>query len=790
MKLQDCGLLTRLMRTRPLFLAALFFLAGCILGCCFDVPLWLTAVLTAVLFGCAFLLRSRRAIAAVLAFTAMLPLGMLRFSLAWSATSPLPDQKNALLSGRICEIPQWNPETERTICVLEDICVNGENIRRKIRLYLRGDDIESLQAVHIGQNVSCEAHIWRADEATNPGQFNFSDYLRMRGLSGYATAEIETASFTEAEYRITDYPKIIRLKLANHIDRLFPENAATARAFILGDRSDLSENQRESYAKSGAAHLLAISGMHISVLAATISFLLGRFLRRKAGFGITLAALLLYGCLIGFSASLSRAILMFAILGCAPLLGRYSDPPTRLAAALFLSLLLRPTAILDAGFVLSYGASAGILLLYSPVAELLHCKNFLHSRIVHGPKGLPLRSAKYLLGLLVYTLAAQLAILPAVVHFFGAQSIISVAVNLLAVPLAMAAYIASIFGTLSCLAPVAAIGDFLFGTLNTLVQFCAELPVATLKIARFPLWLLLLCFAACLLSSDLSRIPMKFRRFLPLFVVLACLVSNACSRHTTLGCSAVFLDAGQADCAVIRTEGKVYLIDTGDAYSPAADYLSAMNYPVEGVFLSHPHIDHVGGLTDILDICTPKSIYIPANWNTFNADAGVNEALAAAEMQGCRIVSLSAGDTFALSEKTFARILSPVAGFSAATANDDSLVLEIEHQGTRALFCGDASAQHIASLVSDTDILKVPHHGAPDSLNIDFLVNASPSVAVIPVGYNNYGHPAQEITELLDRGGCKTFRTDRCGAVTCRFHEDGSVSVRPYLSSEANNGLE
>lgn len=787
MDLKDCGLLTRLIRTRPLFLAALLFLAGCIAGYLLEISALPALICGAALLLAAFLLRRNPSLLALMLLMSMLPLGAGRFALAWRAVEPLPDQRGAMLAGRICETPQWNAETERCICVLDDVCIDDAATGRRLRLYLRGDPI-LLQEVPLGQSVRCTAHIWRADEATNPGQFNFANYLRLRGLSGYATAEIETATFTEAEYRLSDLPARIRQGLGSHVDRLFPENAATARAFLLGDRSELSESLRESYSKSGAAHLLAISGMHISVLATAVSLLLGRFLSRSRSFCLTLGLLLLYGALIGFSSSLRRAILMFAVLGGAPIAGRYSDPPTRIAAALLICMLLRPLSILDSGFVLSFGASAGIIFLSAPVSSLLHCESVLHRRMGHGLKALPGRFVRWALGLTVSTIAAQLAILPAVVHYFGVQSIVSFAVNLAAVPLAMLAYIVSIagaiLGAIGGLSFVAAIGDFLFGLLNAVVQFCGSLPIAALRVARFPAWLVLLCALSCLLASNLSKLKEGVRRLLPLFVLLACLLSNLCAMLDGRGCSIVFLDAGQADCAVVRAEGKVYLVDTGDAYSPAADYLSAMNYGVEAIFLSHMHADHAGGLAGILEVCTPRRIYISANWASYEADAGVQEALLQAQAQGSELLSLSAGDEIQLSDKTFLRVLSPVAGFLHSAANDDSVVLHLQYEGSSALFCGDASADAIAGVLADTDILKVGHHGGSNALSPRLLAEASPSVAVVSVGYNNYGHPADKTLELLERAGCKIFRTDRCGAITCRLHEDGRVSVRPTLAQE------
>lgn len=792
MNLRDHDLFTRLIRTRPLLMAAMLYLTGCILGYALNVSAWLLAVALLLPVGLFFAMRkgSGKQIAAAVLLLAFLPLGMLRFDCLWSKTEPLPEKKAAVLTGRICRVPDWNPETERAICVLEDFSIDGIPQTGRIRLYFRGD-IAQLQAVKLGQSISCDAHIWRAEEATNPGQFNFSNYLRLNGLRGYATAEIETSSLTPPSYVFSDWPERIRLVLGKRIDRLFPENNALARAFLLGDRSGLSDEERESYSTSGAAHLLAISGMHVSVLAAAVSLLLGRFMGRRSAFFITFAALFAYGCLIGFSASLVRAILMFALFTSAPLLGRYSDGPTRIAAAMLIYLLIRPVAILESSFVLSYGASAGIIFLSPPLKRLMHLEGILSKR-----PGVNLRSIftqklpKWIAQSLLVTIAAQLAILPAVVHFFGRQPVWSLLVNLIAVPLAMLAYVLSMAAVIIGLAPLAAVPDFLFGLLARCVQFFSRLPFASLQAARFPLWLTFLCAAACFLASDLSAIRKRIRSFLPLFVILAIFISNGCAMLTTRGCSLVFLDAGEADCAVIRTEGKVYLIDTGDAYTPAADYLSAMDYDLEGVFLSHCHTDHSGGLANILEVCIPKRIYISTNWNRYEIDEDVAAAIEYAAGQGAEIVTLSAGDEIVLSEGTLLEVLSPAAGFPGNSANDDSLILCVKYGDCSAVFTGDAPSGVSGGKVQDSDILKVPHHGSGDGLSAALLREISPSVAVIPVGYNNYGHPSAATLELLDAAEIPVYRTDIHGAVTISMHRDGSVQVRPHQTSEDGNGLE
>lgn len=791
MKLRQHDLFTRLLRARPLFSAALIYLGGCILGYALAPRIWISAAAAVFLASGAYLLRRKaRRISAALLALFFLPLGAMNFQIGWHRTEPLEDQAQAELSGRICEMPVWREDTQRTICVLEDLSINGVPQRGKLRLYLRGD-AELLQQVQLAQNIRCTAHIWQAEEAGNPGEFDFGRYLRLHGLRGYATAVIEEAALSPGEDRFGDWQPRICERIGRRIDRLFPRSAALARAFLLGDRSHLSDAEREGYNQSGAGHLLAISGMHVSVLAGFIAWLLDRILGRRGSYVLTLLLLLFYGALIGFSASLTRAILMFAIYKLAPLTGRSSDAPTRIAAAMLFYLLLRPMGILDAGFILSYSASAGILLLAAPLSRLLHIDQLLRRKPRNGFIALfTNRLPKHLAQALLFSLAAQIATLPAVVHFFGAQPLWSLAANLIAVPLAMFSYVLALIAAIIGLGALSWIPDQLFALLTECVRFFGDLPFASLHIARFPLWLCAICAIACFLASDLSKLPEKLRRFLPLTVILAVLVSNGCAALTKLGCSIVFLDAGEADCAVVRTEGKVYLIDTGDAYSPAADYLAAMNYRPDGIFISHGHADHAGGLTGILEICTPEVIWLSENWNQYEISEEVLLTLDAARAKGCRIEMLSAGDRIFLSEKTLLEVLSPTAGFQADSANDDSLVLRISYGDCSVLFTGDASAELLESCAGDCDLLKIAHHGARENTSAALLDCVSPSAAVIPVGYNNHGHPAGRVLNLLDAAGCAVYRSDLHGAVTCRLHEDGSMRISTYKTSEKAHGLE
>lgn len=475
---------------------------------------------------------------------------------------------------------------------------------------------------------------------------------------------------------------------------------------------------------------------------------------------------------------------MFGIYQAAAVAGRFSDSPTRLAAAMFLHLLISPVDILSAGFILSYCASAGIVFLSRPLSRLLRSEDLLYGSIDIEPGAMLMRkAARWIMRSVITSLAATLATFPAVIHFFGAQPLWSMLVNLPAVPLAMFSYILSIIGLLTGIGPLCMAADSLFELLVSLIRLCAALPLSSLRIARFPGWLCVICAVMFLLSSDLSVLPEFVRRFIPVCTLLAMLLSNGISLVKLHRDEFIFMDAGQADCAILKTEGKLIMFDTGDDYSPAPDYLSAMNYGVDALFLSHLHADHAGGLADMLDICVPEKIYVSADYTGGDVSEAVAHALERAKSLGSEIITVKAGDTIELSSESFAKVLSPDAGISASPANEDSMMLHVVCGEISALFTGDMPAASMPENLPDIDILKVSHHGSRSGTDPGMLTETSPSVAIISVGEgNSHGHPTREALELLYASGAEVLRTDLCGAITVSCDDAGGLEISTYYN--------
>ncbi|MBR6766583.1 MAG: DNA internalization-related competence protein ComEC/Rec2, partial [Clostridia bacterium] len=756
------------------------------------------AVILCALFLTALILaaaKKRRCSCLIMAFA--LCLGILRMELAVPVVPASETRYSVNMSGTVLSDPYIKSDTGRLIFLFRTDTVDGVSEDSTIRLYLRGEP-DALNAIEYGQTLSVTGHIWAPDAISNPDQFDFGAYLSENGMSAYGTAKIEDISILSCKRDFNSVVIGIRSALSGRIDRLFPDNAAIVKALVLADRSEIEDDIRDSFSKTGVTHLICISGMHVSVLAMAMLFVLRRMMPRSYAISITFLMLAAYGVLIGFTASFVRALIMFIIFSCAPAAGYPSDGITRLMCAMLLTLMVEPRQISDAGFVLSYSATAGIILLCPPLNELLGITEQLHDK---PPKRRLFRLLRriylYFPRLLCATLAAQLAALPAVIANFGVQSIVSVPVNLVCVPLCMLAYpLAIIVMAVSavCL-PVAeamaAIPEAMFSMFSMTALHTAALPVTGIRIGKYSALLVLTHWAVILSASNLSRIRMSVRRFIPSALIPIALLASLIVYLSGLGHTIVFLDAEQADCAVIRTEGRTYLVDAGDTYTPSADYLNANCLSLDGIFLSHPDEDHSGGLTKVLETMKPDALYIPSGWHDIdNISSSVREGIALAERMGVEIIELSAGDTLSLSRNTTARVYGPDSRTASGDSNAISMVLYVEHKGRTALFTGDLPVQNEPAFIPRTDILKVAHHGSSESTSQSFIDAASPDYAIISVGQNSFGHPSDEVVERLADAGAAVLRTDRHGAISMKLDRNNQWQVKTYLPLEEQHELE
>ena len=792
---RDSRFIPRQLRARPLACFSVAFLAGLIVARQRVVPLAAWAACTGLLLAVFVVLASqrKRCAGAVLMLLAV-ALGGCRMELAEHAIPALETRYSVEISGRIVSEPFTNPDTGRVISKFHIDSINEEPAGVLVRLYLRGDP-EPLSAIDYGQRLALTGHIWKPDPVTNPWEFDFGDYLRRNGMAAYATAKIEDVAILDTARDIRSAVIGARRAISARIDALFPRSAAMVRALVLGDRSLLGEEMREAFSRTGTAHLISISGLHVTALSSMLALLLGLFMPKRRANALALLFLIPYGMLVGFKAPFVRATLMFALFTLAPVAGYLSDPITRLCTAMLFYLLARPMDVADAGFALSFSASAGILLLMPPLSRLLGLEALQKRKLPFRRfKRLLRRALLFLPTLLCASLAAQLATLPAVIAWFGVQPLLALPFNLVCVPLCMLGYLGALIALpISAIWPgfavlLARAPELLFAWLTDFTRWSAALPNSGVRIGRYPAALALLHAGIVLASSELSRLSAKIRRFLPLTLVLVAGLSSLVTFALNWNLSIAFLDAGQADCAVLNTHGHTFVFDAGDTYTPVADYLGATSLHLDGVVLSHPHQDHAGGLIDILTVFRPDVIYVPAGWfEQEDISPAVIEGIETAEALGVPIIQLSAGDTVRLCDSARMTVYSPDANAPPDSVNDLSLLALVECEGQRVLFTGDLSSAGEPEMIPDADVLKVAHHGSDKGSSERFLSAVTPQIAVVSVGENNYGHPGDETLERLANSGADVYLTRDCGAVLLKYL-CGEWRVKTYL--EASHELE
>ena len=537
-----------------------------------------------------------------------------------------------------------------------------------------------------------------------------------------------------------------------------------ARALLLGDGNALPAPQREAMRRVGLAHLVAVSGLNVGMVA-TVFFVL--LLRAPRGLRLvgTMAGVLAYALLVGPLPSLLRALLMAAVVLVALLLRRLPAALNGLAVSCLLLVLLDPSWVEDLGFQLSVAATGGLLALSTPLRQRLRAL---------GPLASPL----------AITLAAQLATLPWSLAAFGRLSPISPLANLIAIPWSAVALVIALAWAALRLA-LGAAADVLLPLLDLLAT-----PLAWLE--RLPAsrwitwpqqapWWTAWAIAVLVITCILLPRP-RWSIALRLGIVVT-LVVTALPPAPPSAPELVMLDVGQGDAILLRDGDATLLIDGGGwrrpgfggrVLLPALTTLGVRRLDVLAV--THPDSDHCGGAADLLRELPVGQVWAPHGI----ADTPCGTSLHA---RGTAYRELAAGDAARVARWRL-RVLNPDRDSDGAD-NHRSLVLLAEAAGRRALLTGDLDAAGEAKLLRHhgpdalaCDLLKVAHHGSPSSTITPFLRAANPRLALISVGAGNaYGHPSPKVLATLDRESIPILRTDRDGMVRVRFGRHWRVDV-------------
>lgn len=640
------------------------------------------------------------------------------------------------------------------------------------RLFVRGD----LSAAP-GDRLEVTADFVRADFLFGEENTQFSS----RGVFLLAYADGEDVTVLPAERTpVRLLPRVWANRLSASLDGLFPpEQAALLRAMLLGDKSTLDGGTVCAFNRSGLAHVLVVSGLHLSVLLQALSFLLRRRRRLLIALGVPL--LVFFVLLVGCTPSAIRAAVMNSLLLAAPLVRRESDGPTSLALALFLLLLQNPYAAASISLQLSFASVAGILLVTGPLYEHLRART-----CAHPGKRVRNRLLCALWGSLSATAGALLFTTPILAYWFRTVSLVSPLSNLLclwAVGLLLPlGFLCAGFGLFSpALAgifalPVGLLCRYLLGMTKFLGSFAFSALSMESIYCRFWLVAVYTLLAAAFFLRRERRKHFILPLCAPVLLLCAAILLTHLS-HQMPALTLTALDVGQGASTAVYSRGCTALVDCGGdgLNSPgdtAADHLQSLGTSrLDLLILTHLDDDHCNGVADLFARMEIGAVALPVS---DDEPARREEVTALARAEGAQLYIVEETLEVTLGESVIT--LFPPLG--SGTTNEEGLFVLCSAGEFDALITGDADSAVEAMLVKyctlpDVELLFVGHHGSKHSTSTEFLDAVRPEYAIISSGRNSYGHPHPDVLARLADAGAEVYRTDLHGTVTAAVNADG-----------------
>ncbi len=665
----------------------------------------------------------------------------------------------------------------------------------------------------------------KLEEPPKLDDFDYKGYLAHQGI--YSTMLYPEIEISERGKGIKPLEWVYSLRngLSQTLTEVLPEpQASLAQGIILGKRGTIPASTKADFAHTGTAHLLAISGLHLSIIAGILLsigiWLFGR--RRYTYLWLALGTIWLYALITGMHTPVVRGAIMASLFLTAELLGRQRTAITSLAFAAAIMVGINPQILWDASFQLSFMAMSGLIFLAPPLMTL--GRKAVTTTI--GENGPAVSLANITTDSFGVTLGAVIAVWPVIAHYFGIVSFVAPLATLLALPalpgIIVAGALAGLIGLVAL--PIAqAIGwlAWLFTSYMLLiVSGFASLPISSIEVDPFDPALILVYYSALAAaiwlgssrkrlgdrmsqaktwlksgaskSTDLvSRLPKRW--VIPPLLVAAILASVAAATMPDNELHVSFLNVGQGDAILIQRGNQQVLIDGGP--SPQAitlelgDKMPFWDRTIELVVLTHPHSDHITGLLEVLQRYKVEQVLYP---DLDYPSPLYQEWLRLVEEKNIECKTAQAGQQIDLGEGVVIKVLHPETPLLTGTGSDinnNSVVLHLSMGRVSFLLAADIEWEaefELIALRADLSgtVLKVGHSGSYTSTTPQFLAAANPQVAVISVGDNPFGHPSDEVVKRLEEklGSDNIYRTDERG--TIEFITDGE---RLWVKAETKN---
>jgi competence protein ComEC len=538
------------------------------------------------------------------------------------------------------------------------------------------------------------------------------------------------------------YPIKLKYKINNALLAIDSEGGSFISGLVTGDTKELSQDTITNFQNLGLSHILAVSGFNVGIIF-YFMLIITKKLNAKARYLLTLLICFIYTAIGGFSPSIFRAFIMISIVISAKFINRFYDITSGITLTALIMLLLNSFYIYNIGFLLSFIATYGIILLNKEIEDKV-------------PKKLNKFKAE-----IAVSVAAFLATIPIMLWFKGSFSIISILINILISPIVGFATILSFLSALFyfiinlkiILYPSVFLGVLFIKIINSVSKFNIMAYPGSPSELFIILYYLLLSIYFGYIRIPLSKLK---KRYLCIFLSLMLIILIS---HHNSSLKVHFINVGQGESIFIETpDRKAVLIDTGPKLENFSalrkrviPYMNRLGYnSLDVLIFTHFHNDHAGDYPYLLDNYKVNKIIAFKNPSNTNY----------------KFLEVSKDDIIKVGS-VIIKVLYPKSFIGEVDdKNETCLVMEVSYKNFSMLLTGDAEKNIMDTIKGDYDVYNVQHHGSSLSFSSKMVDNSNIGIAVISVGKNNFGHPAKLVLNYLANKNIKTYRTDLDGNIT------------------------
>lgn len=700
----------------------------------------------------------------------------------WRLDDALPyawEGRDVELVGVVASPPRVDERGVRFAFDVERVLTEDASVPRRASLAWRREGDESgarlAEPVRAGERWQLTVRLKRPHGSANPHGFDYEAWALERNIraDGYVRTGGDIRRLDNLVHRPAYLVQRARQAVRERLQRVLAgaPYAGVIVALAVGDQNSIPASQWQVFTRTGVNHLMSISGLHVTIVsgfAYVLAFGLWRRVPRwtlalpaaKAATVAGAVAALAYALLAGFAVPTQRTLYMLSVVALALWLGRLTSATRVLAAALLVVVALDPWAVLSAGFWLSFGAVAVILMVSVGRVGTGHW--LVQWGRVQG--------------------AVTLGLMPPLIALFQQVSIASPLANAAAIPVVSLVVVPlTLAGALLPLDWPLLLAHQVMAWCMVFLQWLSALPSAVWRSHAPPAWAIVAAVAGVAWLLMPRGMPARWVGVIGVMPLFLLPVPRPAQGELWVD----VLDVGQGMAVVARTENHALLYDTGPSFGPESDSGSRIVVPYlrgEGIkrldtlVVSHDDNDHSGGALSVLQAVPVGKVVssLPAE----HAIAG-----AAAQHESCE-----AGRSWEWDGVRF-QFLHPLPEHYAdgrRSANALSCVLLIRSGHGSALLPGDIGQREERELLARADsafpvtLLVAAHHGSRSSSSEPFVAAAQPEAVVFTAGYRNpFGHPRQEVVQRFASAGSRIYRSDRDGAVLVKL-KAGAVEAARY----------